>query len=144
MNDMPQLLEEVRMRGNIPLAPRHALSFRHHFEALANNRLITRYCPQCERFSFPPAERCQFCHAQGTQWRDLQPVGTLYTKTTMTVLPEAFHPFSPVTVAVIDLREDVRLLAWLIEPALALDSAVQLVVLRFDDGVLLGARQPAG
>ena len=130
----------VRFNGPLPMAPRLALANRHHFDALAQGRLVTRYCNQCQRYTFPPADRCQFCLATSTQWRDLPPEGVLYSKTRMNILPEAFHPYSPVSVGIIDIGDDVRLLAWLIDPDVSLDDAIELVTLQFDDGVLLGAR----
>ncbi len=141
MTTADNLLESVRMQGPLPIAPRLALSNRYHFQALKQNRLVTRYCTQCERYTFPPADRCQFCSQPGTQWRALAPHGVLYSKTKMNILPEAFHPYSPVSVGIVDVNADVRLLAWLLDPDAPLDDAVELVVVRFDDGVLLGARR---
>lgn len=134
------LLESVKMAGPVPIAARQALSFRYHFEALEKGRLVSRFCQSCAEYTFPPADYCQHCNEKGTQWRDMSRFGRLYSKTSMSFTPEVFHPYTPVTVGVIDLDANVRLLAWLVEPSLSLDSELELVVIRFDNGVLLGAR----
>ena len=137
-------LVSFMMEGSIPISPREGLSFRYHFKALENGYLVTRFCQRCDKYTFPPSDRCQYCSNKGTVWKDLSRYGHLYSKTSMSFTPEVFHPYSPVSVGIIDLEDEVRLLAWLIDHGLSLDSEVELVCLRFDDGVLLGARARHG
>ncbi|MEZ5594855.1 MAG: OB-fold domain-containing protein [Pseudomonadales bacterium] len=134
------VLPVVDMHACMPLLPRQTLATRWHFQALAHNRLVTRYCGHCERHQFPPLDWCPGCGARDSRWRELAGTGTLYASTRMHAVAEAFRPFAPVTVGVVDLVEGVRVLAWLLSPELVPDAPVQLVSLRFDDGNLLGAR----
>ena len=134
-------LERVHIGGPMPLAPRRAISNRYHFEALDEGRLVTRWCGACNAFCFPPLDRCRACGSREVSWREMPGDGTLYASTTLHAVAEGFRPHAPIQVGVIDLHCGVRLLAWLVEAAIPLDTEVRLCALHFDDGTLLGAKE---
>jgi uncharacterized OB-fold protein len=69
-------------------------------------------------------------------------VGTLYSFTRVHVVPGAFSADAPYTIGIVDLDGGPRLMCRLMGPieATDLDRAVQMLVLRYDDGPLFGGR----
>ncbi len=135
------MLERVHIGGPMPLLPRRALANRYHFEALDAGRLETRWCRGCERFSFPPQNRCRHCGGRDVLWREMPAEGVLFAQTTMHAVADGFRAHAPLHIGVIDLSCEVRLLAWLLETPIALDTPVRLCALHFDDGTLIGAKE---
>lgn len=72
----------------------------------------------------------------------MAPEGTLYARTRIHVVPEAYIDSAPLNVGIVDLDMGVRLVCWLVEGAdrLPPDAATELVALRFANGCLIGAR----
>ena len=138
MNGLP----EVRMQGNRPVAPRVSAFTRPFWDALAQGRLQTTGCNQCAALNFPPRNLCRACWSREVRWVDLTPTGTLYSFTRVHVVPGAFSADAPYTIGIIDLERGPRLMCRLVGPVEAsdLDHAVQMLVLRYDDGPLFGAR----
>ena len=68
--------------------------------------------------------------------------GTLYARTRIQMVPEAFIEAAPLDVGIIDLDAGLRLLCWLVEKAQTalLDSRVELVALRHANGTAIEAR----
>jgi len=139
-------LPEVRMQGNRPVAPRVSGFTRPFWDALSEGRLQTTGCVRCEVLNFPPRNLCRACWSRDLRWVDLKPVGRLYSFTRVHVVPGAFSADAPYTIGIVDLDGGPRLMCRLMGPVEAsdLDRAVQMLVLRYDDGPLFGARVAAG
>ncbi|MCZ8322183.1 MAG: OB-fold domain-containing protein [Novosphingobium sp.] len=79
---------------------------------------------------------------QRTEWQILSAGGTLYSRTRIHVVPEAFIEAAPLDVGIIDHDAGLRFLCWLVEDAQTapLDSRLELVALRYANGTVFGAR----
>ena len=135
-------LPEVKVNGARPFPPRVSAFSRPFWQALDQGRLITTHCGVCDRYSFPPRNLCRQCWSRSVQWVPLKPFGTLYSFTRVHIVPGAFSAQAPYSIGIVDLADGVRLMCRLEAPVHAddLDHAVQMIVLRYDDGPLFGAR----
>jgi uncharacterized OB-fold protein len=124
-----------------PLAPRPSDFSRPFWESLAAGRLATTRCTACARLSFPPRAFCPACGSEKHAWAELSGRGRLYSRTRIHAAGGPFAWLVPYSIGIVDLDEGVRLMTRLLSSAsdLALDSPVQLAVLRHTDGVLFVA-----
>ncbi|WP_398471950.1 Zn-ribbon domain-containing OB-fold protein [Tardiphaga sp.] len=110
------------------------------WSALDKGILETTRCDACERFSFPPKPICPHCWSTTISWAGLIGTGRLYSQTVIHVPPAVFKQESPYRVGIVDLDQGVRLATKILsDDPLPLDSAVQLLVLRYRDGPLFAA-----
>lgn len=139
------MIAVLHRSGRLPRAPRLTTLSRWHWQALADGILQTTRCVNCQRLRFPPRPSCPKCWGQDWCWEELPDQGTLYSRSRIHVVPERFIDISPLDVGVIDLVAGPRLICWLAEGAelLPLDSPVEMVALRYEDGAILGARPAA-
>ncbi|MEN9315891.1 MAG: hypothetical protein RIS35_2284 [Pseudomonadota bacterium] len=135
-------LPEVRMPGPRPFPPRVSAFTRPFWDALADGRLRSTRCPGCGTFSFPPRNLCRACWRRDVDWVDLPVTGVLYTFTRVHVVPGAFRADAPYAIGIVDLDGGPRLMCRLVGEVRAddLGAAVGMLVLRYDDGPLFGAR----
>lgn len=86
------------------------------WEAAANNKLIIQKCATCEKHQFYPRLFCIHCLAEDLIWIDCTGSGTVYS---YTINHRAPNPFMkdrlPYVVAAIDLDEEVRMIANIID-----------------------------
>jgi hypothetical protein len=138
---MPRL-EDVPMHGDRPFAPRISSFTRPFWDALADGRLTTTRCAACGAIGFPPRPVCRACWGRAMRWETLAPHGTLYSFTRVHVVPGAFAADAPYAIGIVDLQSGPRLMCRLVGPVGpdALDGPVGMVVLRYRDGPLFGAR----
>ena len=140
---MPQsAMPECPMAGARPFPPRVSGFTRPFWDALATGRLITTRCADCHALSFPPRNLCRACWGRNLRWVALAPRGRLYSFTRVHVVPGAFSGDAPYAIGIVDLADGVRLMCRMmgeVAPA-HLDGPVEMVVLRYDDGPLFGAR----
>ena len=138
MSAMP----EVAMTGSRPFPPRVSAFTRPFWDALAEGRLITTRCADCRQFSFPPRNLCRGCWGRTLDWAPLTPTGRLYSFTRVHVVPGAFRGDAPYAIGIVDLADEVRLMCRMIGEVSAadLDGPVAMLVLRYADGPLFGAR----
>ena len=75
------------------------------------------------------------------EWAPLATRGKVYTSTLIRAVPTPFIESAPLPVGVIDLDDGIRLLCWLVDGAgrLPLDSRIEIVIIRYEDGCLFGA-----
>ena len=138
------MIRVIERKGKIPKLPKQSQLTRWFWQGLAEGRLETTKCRNCVRVSFPPRPDCPACLASDMAWTPLSPRGKVYTSTLIRAVPTPFIETAPLPVGVIDLEVGVRLMCWLVEGAgrLPLDSAVEIVALKFEDGCLFGAAPP--
>ena len=95
-------------RATDPYPLEHADQSKLHefYEYLAAGRLVTSACRKCRRMDWPPRLFCPECAADGFDWVDLPPEGTVHAFTVQeTGVPAGFQaPLIFAIVKVADLR----------------------------------------
>jgi len=96
---------------------------------LKDGRLMGSVCGDCGSFSFPPRADCAECLSDRFSYREISGRGTVHTFSTVAAAPTGFDDFVPYTLAVVDLEEGGRLLAWVGDtiPSVEIGMAVQVV-----------------
>ncbi len=135
-------LPEVRMIGPRPFSPRVSGYTQPFWQALDEGRLLSTRCNACGQQSFPPRNLCRGCWSTSLQWVELSAKGTLYSFTRIHIAPQAFRSDAPYAIGIIDLEKGPRLMCRLIGEisAVHMGASVSMLVLRYDDGPLFGAR----
>jgi uncharacterized OB-fold protein len=95
---------------------------------LKEGRLMASVCRNCGNRTFPPRADCPDCLAEDFEYVELSGHGTVYTFTTITAAPTGFEDVAPYTVAVVDLEEGGRLLAWIGDTIPAAEVAIGMPV----------------
>ena len=139
---MMERLPEVRMLGPRPFAPRVSGFTQPFWKALDEGRLLSTRCKACGHGSFPPRTLCRACWSTSLEWVELPSTGQLYSFTRIHVAPQAFSADAPYAIGIIDLEAGPRLMCRLIGEIRPEDMAasMRMLVLRYDDGPLFGAR----
>ena len=70
-------------------------------------------CSECSFYSFPPRADCPECLSGEFAYEEISGRGTIHTYSTIAAAPTGFDDEVPYTVAVVDLEEGGRLLAWI-------------------------------
>ena len=138
----PGRLPDVRTIGPRPFPPRVSAFTRPFWDALSDGRLRSTRCPGCGTFSFPPRNLCRACWRRDVDWVDLPATGTLYSFTRVHVVPGAFSADAPYAIGIVDLDGGPRLMCRLVGDIGPddLGGPGEMLVLRYDDGPLFGAR----
>lgn len=131
----------IQRRGKAPKLPAESQLTRWFWQGLGDGLFQTTRCRSCDRVSFPPRPDCPQCLASDMEWAPLATLGKVYTSTLIRAVPTPFIDSAPLPVGVIDLNDGIRLLCWLVEGAggLPLDSRVEIVTIRYEDGCLFAA-----
>ncbi len=79
---------------------------------LKDGRLMGTVCTECGYTTFPPRADCPECMGSTFNFEEYSGEGTVYTFTEIAAAPTGFEDEVPYTVAVVDLKEGGRLLAW--------------------------------
>ncbi len=112
------------------------------WDALAEGLFQTTICDDCNRFTFPPKPICPHCWSKSVGWKKLSGEGTLYSRTVIHAAPAVFKNETPIHAGIIDLKEGIRIATQLLEDdPIPIDSTVEIVVVRYTDGPLYGARR---
>jgi uncharacterized protein len=86
------------------------------WEACQQHRLELQFCTDCQRFWFPPGNRCGHCWGSAWEWRPVSGRGQVFT---FTIIHRAYHPgFGddlPYNVAVVELEEGPHLITNVVE-----------------------------
>jgi uncharacterized protein len=135
-------LPEVRMPGSRPFAPRVSGFTQPFWRGLDEGRLLSTRCMACGQQSFPPRNLCRACWSTSLEWVELPSTGRLYSFTRIHVAPQAFSSDAPYAIGMIDLEQGPRLMCRLIGKILPehLGASMAMLILRYDDGALFGAR----
>ena len=83
------------------------------WDALKEGRFVTTRCSKCGNLSFPPQADCPKCMGSEFTWVPLSKEATLVTFTRVHVPPASFAGSEPYTIAIGEVREGVKVLAWL-------------------------------
>ena len=112
------------------------------WQGLPQGVFLTTQCQSCDHLTFPPKPHCPKCGHRKIKWQELKGTGTLYSMTRIHAAATPFAADTPISVAIIDLDEGIRLVAPLLEEHLApqLDDKIELVVTKYNDGYLFAAR----
>jgi uncharacterized OB-fold protein len=79
---------------------------------LKDGRLMGTVCTGCGYTTFPPRADCPECMSDRFEFRESSGKGTIHTYSTIAAAPTGFDDLAPYTVAVVDLEDGGRLLAW--------------------------------
>jgi uncharacterized OB-fold protein len=80
---------------------------------LKEGRLMGTVCTKCGYATFPPRADCPECLSDSFEFRECSGRGSIHTFSAIAAAPTGFHELAPYTVAVVDLEEGGRLLAWI-------------------------------
>lgn len=132
----------IKIPVKIPIAPRRSGFDRWFWESLERGIFETTHCSNCARISFPPRKHCPDCHNSEYELFELRGSGVLYTRTTVRMVPTRLIPFAPLSLGVVDLDEGVRVACALRDrdKPLRIGDRIQMVAMKFDDGVLFAAQ----
>jgi hypothetical protein len=83
------------------------------WEGLKEGKILATKCRNCGKLHFPPAADCGQCLSSDMEWVELSGEGKLITYTHVIVRPKSFQEEQPYTVAIAELKEGVKVLAWL-------------------------------
>lgn len=135
-------LPEIRMTGVRPFPPRVSAFTRPFWYALEAGTLRSTRCDDCALLGFPPRNLCRACWSRRVSWTDLASGGVLYSFTRVHVAPAAFRADAPYAIGLVDLDDGVRLMCRMVGAVEAadIDGRIGLLVLRYEDGALFGAR----
>jgi uncharacterized protein len=139
---MMDCLPEVRMLGARPFTPRVSGFTQPFWRGLNEGRLRSTRCRTCGHQSFPPRNLCRACWGTALEWVELSATGQLYSFTRIHVAPQAFSADAPYAIGIIDLEGGPRLMCRLIGDIRPehMGARMSMLVLRYDDGPLFGAR----
>jgi hypothetical protein len=79
---------------------------------LKDGRLMGSICKDCGYTTFPPRADCPECMSGNFEFKEYNGKGKIYTYTTISAAPTGFGDIAPYTVAVVELDEGGRLMAW--------------------------------
>lgn len=80
---------------------------------LKGGRLMGSVCEECGHRSFPPRADCPKCLSASFRYQEWSGRGTVHTYSEIAAAPTGFEDDAPYTVAVVDLEDGGRLLAWI-------------------------------
>ncbi|MEM1515575.1 MAG: Zn-ribbon domain-containing OB-fold protein [Candidatus Bathyarchaeia archaeon] len=83
------------------------------FEGLRDGKIYMTRCKGCGEKYFPPQADCSKCQSSDMEWVELSGEGELITFTTIYVKPSSFAHYKDYSVGIVEMKEGVRVLAWL-------------------------------
>jgi uncharacterized OB-fold protein len=110
------------MAGEPTLHSRRALTLRfdipigktlQFWDALKQGKFITTKCKACGNISFPPQTDCPRCMSNEFEWVDLGTEARLVTYTYVQITPASFVNSDPYIIAIGELANGLKVLAWL-------------------------------
>lgn len=135
-------MEIIKIPKRLPLAPEYSGFTETFRQGLEAGKFMTTRCTACGALTFPPKQHCPDCWSGDMSWQELSGRGILYARTTLHAVATQFRDEAPFSVGIVDLEEGVRLVTGLIDEPERIenDTAVRLVILSYDDGMLYAAR----
>ena len=98
----------MTLRFDIPISRTHQF-----WDALKEGKFVTTKCSACGNVSFPPQSDCPKCMGGDFTWVDLGREATLLTFTHVLITPASFVENDPYVIAIGELRDGLKVLAWL-------------------------------
>ncbi|MEM3730947.1 MAG: Zn-ribbon domain-containing OB-fold protein [Candidatus Bathyarchaeia archaeon] len=83
------------------------------FEGLREGKIFMTQCRNCGEKFFPPQADCPKCLESSMEWIPLSGEGELLTCTMIFVKPLSFSQYKDYIVGIAQMKEGVRVLAWL-------------------------------
>ena len=83
------------------------------FEGLKEGKIYMTQCKNCGEKFFPPQADCPKCLESNMNWIPLSGEGQLLTCTTIFVKPSTYTHYRDYVVGISQMKEGVRVLAWL-------------------------------
>jgi uncharacterized OB-fold protein len=113
----------------------------HYWRAALEGRLAIQYCRACARHQFYPRRFCTQCLSDQIDWVEASGRGRIYTYTVCHVAGHpAFESRVPYAIGIIELDENVRMLAGIVDSEmkrLAVGAPVKVCFERISDGIAL-------
>lgn len=116
------------------------------WDGLRGGKIYGTKCKKCGKLYFPPAADCGECYSSDMEWVELSGEGEIITFTHIIVRPASFQDLQPYTVAIAQLREGVKALAWLTDVKkkdVKIGMKVKLVPKVMEDGRIAYEFKPA-
>ncbi len=133
MSELPVIKSrKLEITYNIPISK--TLRF---WEGLKEGKILATKCRNCGKLHFPPAADCGECLSSDMEWIELSGEGRLVTYTHVIVRPKSFQEEQPYTVAVAELKEGIKALAWLTDVKkkdIKIGMELKMVPKQFPDG----------
>lgn len=127
--------------GRRAYPPRRSKVSAAFWDNLADGRFTATQCDSCDKLTFPPRAFCAHCWSSRVALAELATRGRIYSQTMVHIAPATFAHEAPYRLCIVDLDVGIRLATRLIsDAAVPIDSVVELVVLRYEDGPLFAAR----
>ena len=83
------------------------------FEGLKEGKIYMTQCEKCGEKFFPPQADCPKCVESNMEWIPLSGEGELLTCTMIVVKPSTYTHYDNYIVGIAQMRENVKVLAWL-------------------------------
>jgi uncharacterized OB-fold protein len=83
------------------------------FEGLRDGKIYMTKCKRCGEKFFPPQADCPKCLTSDMEWVELSGEGELITCTMIFVKPPTFAHYKDYIVGIAEMKEGVKVLAWL-------------------------------
>jgi len=83
------------------------------FEGLKEAKIYMTQCKKCDQKFFPPQGDCPNCLESNMEWVPLSGEGELLTCTMIIVKPSTYAHYDNYLVGIAQMKEGVRVLAWL-------------------------------
>lgn len=111
MSETPTIRSrKLEIYYNIPIS-----KTKKFWDGLKEGKIYATKCKKCGKLYFPPVADCGECYSSEIEWVELSGEGELLTFTHIIVRPTSFQDQQPYTVAIAQLKEGVKALAWLTE-----------------------------
>ncbi len=98
----------LTLHFDIPIGKTHQF-----WDALKQGKFITTQCKACGNISFPPQSDCPKCMSDAHEWVDLGTEAKLVTYTYVQITPASFVSSDPYIIAIGELSNGLKVLAWL-------------------------------
>ncbi|MEM1584502.1 MAG: Zn-ribbon domain-containing OB-fold protein [Nitrososphaerota archaeon] len=142
MSEIPAIRSrKLEITYNIPIS-----KTKKFWDELREGKIYATKCKKCGRLYFPPVADCGECYSSEVEWVELSGEGELLTFTHIIVRPTSFQDQQPYTVAIAQLKEGVKALAWLTDVKkkdIKIGMRVKLVPKVFEDGRVAYEFKPA-
>ncbi len=83
------------------------------FQGLKEGKIYMTQCKGCNQKFFPPQADCPDCLDSNMNWIPLSGKGELLTYTKIFVKPSTYAHYDPYIIGIAQMKEGVRVLAWL-------------------------------